>query len=223
MIDGALTTLMILGWLGLFAAVTTIAGTIIAGGSRRATNAGPQSEGHDVPFIIPALAIAPVAIFSAWATARVNLIFPVFEFTDTLDIFLASLTPALILLFGSGLFWRIISLSRSEWSFWYSKPFVRVERAFGKDVQRRLSPMIVTRIALQSGSDCLPLIFSELVIIESIFNAPGLGFWSWEYAKTRDVQSALTSIAGLFVAYGLVNLMILFANRNLGKKLAGYL
>ena len=82
--------------------------------------------------------------------------------------------------------------------------------------------MIGTRVLLQSASDCLPLVFSELVIIESIFNAPGLGFWSWEYAKTRDIGSAAKSIAVLFIAYGLINLAIYFANKNLGKKLTGY-
>ncbi len=226
MIDGALTTTMILGWLAFFAAATTIASTIIAGRAgphRHHATASTQANNQgDIPFIVPALAVAPVVIFAAWITARVNLIFPVFEFTGTAEIITASIAPAAILLFGSGLFARIISLARGEWEFWSAKPFVRVDRAFGKNTTRKLSPMIALRVALQSASDCLPLVFSELVIIESIFNAPGLGFWSWEHAKTRDMNSALLSIAALFAIYGLVNLVILFANRNLGKKLAGY-
>jgi len=228
MIDGALTTTMILGWLALFAAATTMASTFLSGRARRVDHAAhfhhdarPDAQG-DIPFIVPALAIAPVVIFAAWVTARINLIFPVFEFTGTAEIITASIAPAVILLFGSGLFARIISLARGEWAFWSAKPFVRVDRAFGKNTIRKLSPMIFMRVALQSASDCLPLVFSELVIIESIFNAPGLGFWSWEHAKARDLNSALISIAALFAIYGFLNIVILITNRDLGKKLAGY-
>jgi len=40
--------------------------------------------------------------------------------------------------------------------------------------------------------------------------------------QTRDIGSAAKSIAVLFIAYGLINLAIYFANKNLGKKLTGY-
>jgi len=226
-LDGALTTALILGWLGIFTLAATLAGILVHG--RTAGNPDNKSVfriksvSSNIPFIVPSLALAPLAIFSAWAAARVNLIFPVFEFTGITEIAIASIAPALLLFIGSGLLGRIITLSRSEWSFWSEKPFVRVDRAFGKNIPSRLAPMVGSRILLQSASDCLPLVFSELIIIESIFNAPGLGFWSWEYAKTRDVESAARSIAALFFIYGLVNLTIYFANKSLGKKLTGYI
>ena len=225
-LDGALTTALILGWLAVFTLVATLVGIFIHGQNGRNPDDKPvrrvKSESSAIPFIVPSLALAPLAIFSAWAAARINLIFPVFEFSGLSDIAIASIAPALLLFIGSGLLGRIITLSRSEWSFWSEKPFVRVDRAFGKNIRSRLAPMVASRILLQSTSDCLPMVFSELIIIESIFNAPGLGFWSWEYAKTRDVESATKSIAVLFFIYGLINLTIYFANKNLGKKLTGY-
>ena len=225
-LDGALTTALILGWLAVFTLAATLAGIFIHcqsdGSHAEKTMPRVKREATAIPFIVPALALAPLAIFSAWAAARINLIFPVFEFSGLSDIAIASIAPALLLFIGSGLLGRIITLSRSEWSFWSEKPFVRVDRAFGKNIRSRLAPMVASRILLQSTSDCLPMVFSELIIIESIFNAPGLGFWSWEYAKTRDVESAAKSIAVLFFIYGLINLTIYFANKNLGKKLTGY-
>ena len=224
--DGTLTTALILAWLGFFTLTTTLISLFIrnpVNGIGLGNHVGPvKNESSAIPFIVPSLALAPLAIFGAWATARINLIFPVFEFTGLAEIVLASISPALLLFIGSGLLWRIVALNRSEWSFWYAKPFVRVERAFGKNIRRRLAPMIGMRILLQSASDCLPLVFSELIIIESIFNAPGLGFWSWEYAKTRDIEAAGKSVAALFIVYGLINLTIYFANKSLGKKLTGY-
>ncbi len=225
--DGGLTTALILAWLAIFTLSATVAGMFFCNQassikSTALTKRDGSAPRSNVPIIVPSLALAPIAIFAAWATARVNLIFPVFEFADTVEIVVAAIAPAFLLFIGSGLLLRVVALSRSEWAYWYSKPFVRVEQAFGKNVQRRLAPMIGTRVLLQSASDCLPLVFSELVIIESIFNAPGLGFWSWEYAKTRDIGSAAKSIAVLFIAYGLINLAIYFANKNLGKKLTGY-
>ncbi len=225
-LDGALTTALILGWLALFALAATMATIFIHGPALDNPSAKPGNKDDSLPFmvplIIPSLALAPLAIFGAWTMARINLIFPVFEFTGITEIATASFAPAILLFIGSGLFGRILALSRSEWSLWSAKPFVRVDRAFGKNIRIRLAPMIGSRILLQAASDCLPLVFSELIIIESLFNAPGLGFWSWEYAKTRDVESAVKSIAALFFVYGLINLGIYFANKSLGKKLAGY-
>lgn len=225
-LDGALTTALILGWLAVFTLAATLAGIFIHcqsdGSHAEKTMPRVKREATAIPFIVPTLALAPITIFSAWAAARINLIFPVFEFTGIAEIALASIAPALLLFIGSGLLGRIITVSRSEWSFWSEKPFVRVDRAFGKNTRSRLAPMIGSRILLQSASDCLPLVFSELIIIESLFNAPGLGFWSWEYAKTRDMESAAKSIAAIFFVYGAINLTIYFANKSLGKKLTGY-
>lgn len=221
--EGALTTALIFGWVAAFCLVATVLCVIWpAGHSRESQEIIQRQNLATVPLVFPALAMAPLCIFLAWLMLRVNLIFPVFEFTDTADLVTASIAPALILFAGSGLAGRIWSTTRSEWRFWIAKPFVRVESAFGKDPSRRLRPLVATRSLLQSASDCLPLVFSELVIIESIFNAPGLGYWSWEYAKTRELTAAAQAIAILFIAYALLNTAINFANKRLGRKLAGY-
>lgn len=221
--EGALTTTLILGWVAAFCLMATALCVILPARNPNESTAPAQEQNlASVPLVFPALAVAPLCIFLAWLMLRVNLIFPVFEFTDAAELLTASIAPAVILFAGSGLAGRIWSTARSEWRFWTSKPFVRVESAFGKDPRRRLRPLVATRSLLQSASDCLPLVFSELVIIESIFNAPGLGYWSWEYAKTRDITAAARAIAVLFIAYAALNTAINFANKRLGRKLAGY-
>ena len=127
--DGGLTTALILAWLAIFTLSATVAGMFFCSqASSMKSVALANRDGSDlrsnVPIIVPSLALAPIAIFAAWATARVNLIFPVFEFTDTTEIIVAAIAPASLLFIGSGLLWRVVALSRSEWAYWYSKPFV---------------------------------------------------------------------------------------------------
>ncbi len=222
--EGALTTFLILGWVATFClAVTVLCVIFLAQYAKESPGANEKQCLATVPLVFPSLAVAPLCIFLSWLFMRVNLIFPVFEFTGMADLVTAGIAPAAILFTSSGLFGRILATSRNEWNFWTAKPFFRVESALGKDPRRRLRPLIATRSLLQSASDCLPLVFSELVIIESIFNAPGIGYWSWEYAKTREITSAAQAISVLFIAYGFMNTAISFANRRLGRKLAGYL
>lgn len=224
MIDGALTTSLILGWLAVLVLITTLASTWLRF-PKKNSDALHERHGNtsNTPFIVPSLAIAPLVIFAAWSVAQVNLIFPIIEFADTTELLIAALAPALIIFVGSGIAGRIVSLSRSEWHFWREKPFMKVDLAYGKNIRLKLAPLVATRIILQAGSDCLPLIFSELVIIEAIFNAPGLGYWSWEFAKMRDMTAAVQTLAVLLIAYGTINTMITIANKQLGKKLTGYL
>jgi ABC-type dipeptide/oligopeptide/nickel transport system permease component len=224
-LEGGLTTSLILGWVAIFCLAFTGLCVVLTQWRDREKRDGRKAKTIDhatLPLVLPALAIAPLCIFLSWLSFRVNLIFPVFEFTGTVELIKASLAPALILFIGSGLPGRIFSTSRSEWAFWSGKPFVKVEDSLGKNPRRRLRPLVARRTLLQSASDCLPLVFSELVIIESIFNAPGLGYWSWEFAKAREASSAAQVIAVLFLVYALINVSINVANKRLGKKLAGY-
>lgn len=225
MIDGALTTSLILGWLALFLLVSTILSTWLrfpAAAQLTKINVMKESTA-DTPFVLPSLAIAPLIIFTAWSLGRVNLIFPVIEFSETTELMISAIAPAAVIFAGSGILWRITALSRSEWQFWREKPFMQVDLAYGKNIRRRLAPLVATRVILQASSDCLPLIFSELVVIEAIFNAPGLGYWSWEFAKMRDLTAATQTLLALLIIYGAVNTIIAGANRRLGKKLSGYL
>lgn len=171
---------------------------------------------------LPSIVMAPFVIFIFYALFRYNLIFPTMIDGNQSALFRHTLVPALILLLASGMISTLVSSTRDEISRWKSSQFYLVSKSMGIPSWRSLSRLVFWKVQVQSWDRCLPWLFGELIVVEALFNAPGLGLDIWHYAKTQNISSMLEAIAWVVALY----LLLTFLNRrllaSLGRKLNSY-
>ena len=142
------------------------------------------------PFL-PGLLLAPVLVVLFFQGFGLNLIFPVHELTSTGTLVVYGIAPSLVLCFASGLFFCIRSNIQQEFLYWNNKPCALFTKSVGGNTKRQLAKLVVSKSLSSAWLTCLPWLFGELIIVEAIFNAPGLGLDAWNLAKIRDGSSLL--------------------------------
>jgi len=117
---------------------------------------------------------------------------------------LYSLLPICVLGVGNGTVSEVVRYLREEMSRVLADDYIRTARAKGASVWRHafkegfLIPMI-TIIASK-----IPFILGGAVIVEQVFNWPGMGRMAWQAAQDRDFPAimAITVVAATFVRLG---------------------
>ena len=106
---------------------------------------------------------------------------------------------------------------------WKKKPCSAFTKSLGLSPERDLIPTIFLQGLFKSWSQSMPWVFGEILIIECVFNVPGIGFNIWTYAKERQLDNLWQSLAVLLCIY----LFAISINRLfgvwLGKKLENYI
>jgi len=171
---------------------------------------------------LPSLVVAPLLIFFGMSVFGLNLIYPPHFVASIPSIILHAIAPALVLLFASGLFYGINQAMTEEYSAWSSKNFVKLAIASGVSRDRILFKLTVTKVLLESWCKSLPWVIGDLIILESIFNAPGLGLDAWHLAKSRDLVGMMQVIIWLVALYFVISFVTSSLNKKLGRKLEGY-
>ncbi|MGE0174428.1 MAG: hypothetical protein AB7T49_16655 [Oligoflexales bacterium] len=216
MLSHALTTISLLLLCAILAYLQAI-GIFVAHLRRRQL---PAALG-DV-FIVPTMVLGPAALVLGFLIFKTSLIFPVFMFSNYSTILAFSVVPALILCCSSGLALNILNKTITETRHWKSKPCFLVSRAFGKSMFKAYFKPIAWKSFLSAWQQSLPWIFGELVIIESVFNVPGLGSQAWKLARERDFTNLLLVIASMFVLYLLTAKVTHLFHKKLGAKIESY-
>ncbi len=221
MIKYAQTTTLILFWCFLFSVGWT--------GFVYALQAYRKDAGRGLPkpklsgaAILPALVVGPVMLVTAFRVAGINLLFPVHFFASFAALAAAALVPAGVLLVASGMAAAVRRATLTEYEVWSAKTFTRVALAVGRSPHRVLRRLVIVKALTQAWSQCLPWAFGELIIVETVFNAPGLGLDAWHLARTRDLAGlgeVVVWLAGLYLACVGATALV---NRWLGKRLESY-
>ena len=173
-------------------------------------------------FIIPTLLFAPFLVYFFHAFFDLNLIFPVAILSSPEKIAVSSLVPSGVLCVASGLIFNItIDVRRLKLKFRESI-FSKLTLALGLSVEKRLFKLVVLKALIDSWVTSLPWIFGELLIIEALFNAPGLGLDIWHMARMRDIHGFLQGIVWLLGSYFTLSSIAWICSRKLGRKLEGY-
>lgn len=172
--------------------------------------------------VFPVLILGPVVIYYGFHLLDINLLFPMLFEASTTEVLKATAVPAFLLCFAAGLFSRISFGLRRSFDMYRGASFVELTRALGLSARKRLFKLFALKSFLDGLSRSLPWIFSELVIVEALFNAQGLGLALWNFAKMRDLESSLYAAAWLFVLYGLSAAAVKLSSARLGKRLEGY-
>jgi ABC-type dipeptide/oligopeptide/nickel transport system permease component len=170
----------------------------------------------------PALALAALIIFAAYQMFKINLVFPVHMITEWYVIFFSASSPAVVLFLASGLGRNIARQIELEYLRWSAKQFYQTRRSLGLSAVAGVRRLVVLRSLLVSWNISLPWIFSEIIIVESIFNAPGLGLAIWRQAKMRDLEGLISTSLTILFLYLFCYTLSLISNKWLGRKLEGY-
>lgn len=173
-------------------------------------------------FLMPSLVYATLLIIFTYKFLGINLIFPIlFKINITL-LLLKSIIPAIILLLSNGILFKIYYLIHYEFYFWKPKPFVITLKTLGFSYQRILFTLVLIQSFIKSWTQSLLWLFCELVIIEALFNAPGLGLNLIHTAKTRDISAFFINLSYLLLLYMTLFLGSFSINYWIGKKLKTY-
>jgi ABC-type dipeptide/oligopeptide/nickel transport system permease component len=174
------------------------------------------------PTLLPSLILGPLVLIGFYQLFNINLIFPVQLMASLGDIILASLLPAIILLLASGLMFYVFQTTAREVRHWRQKPFVALTLAKGGTESMALRKLVILKSLAEGWSQCLPWLFGELIIVEAMFNAPGLGLDTWNMAKMRNMEGLFQSLLWLGGIYLLSFWLTVRWNRWIGNRLEGY-
>lgn len=170
----------------------------------------------------PSLLLSAVLIVVAYHLFSSVLFFPVSLLSDRWSVFLHAFVPALVLFVSSGLSSLISSSIKAEYEKWVERPSYRTIQAYSLSDWRLLSRVVWIRGVFSSLTHSLPWLFSELIVVEAIFNAPGLGWSLWNYAKLGSYGDMLVSAASLVLAYLVIGMVCHGLEAKIGKRLEGY-
>ena len=172
--------------------------------------------------IMPVLVAAPLTLLLAFRAASINLLFPVTLFATPVELLKATFAPALVLFCASGLGTALTKQIQREYRHWQAQPFIRLSFALGKSTPKELYKLVMSKSLGSAWSQGLPWLFGELVVVEAIFNAPGLGLEAWHMARIRDHSGLLHCVGWLVLLYLVCTTLTSWSNRRLGTRLASY-
>lgn len=175
-----------------------------------------------MPLFLPGVLLAPLMIALGFRVLGLNLIFPPALVATAGEWTLHAVAPALALFFASGLAASIAAEVTGWKQAALQKAFHRTRLAFGLDPERTLRRLVLTAALTRSWERALPWLFSELIVLECLFNAPGLGWDIWQRAKERRLGDLTEAVVILLCLYGICRALAARFSRRLGQRLEGY-
>jgi ABC-type dipeptide/oligopeptide/nickel transport system permease component len=213
------TTTLILAWCAALSLVLSVA--VYAMAAHRHERLG-KGKAPLAGVILPALVVAPLALAAAFKLLGWNLLFPVHFFADWTTLLEAALAPALVLVLSSGLAGSLWRLTHREYAHWRGKTFALMATATGQRPEAALRRLVLAKSLCTAWAQCLPWLFGELIIVEAVFNAPGLGLDAWQLAKVRDLAGLGEAILWLAGLYAIAVALTASVNHWLGRRLETY-
>ena len=114
------------------------------------------------------------------------------------------LLPVLVLGLGNGAFAEVVRYVREETGRVLGEEYVRTARAKGAAVWRHVYKEGLLLPVAEIIASKMPFVLGGAIIVEQVFNWPGLGRLAWQAAQDRDfpVILAITLIAAVVVRLG---------------------
>lgn len=133
-------------------------------------------------------------------------LFPIFSGTDEAapHSWLFALLPVLLLGLSNGALSEIVRYLREEITRVMGEEYIRTARAKGASVWRHAYKEALLLPVSQIIAAKIPFILGGAIIVEQVFNWPGLGRVAWQAAQDRDypVIMAITLLAAIVVRLG---------------------
>lgn len=117
---------------------------------------------------------------------------------------LYTLVPVLVLGLGNGSISEVIRNLREEMSRVMADDYIRTARAKGASVWRHAFKEGLLLPVTEIIASKIPFILGGAVIVEQVFNWPGMGRMAWQAAQDRDfpVMMGIVLVAAVFVRLG---------------------
>ena len=117
---------------------------------------------------------------------------------------LYTLVPVLVLGLGNGTISEVIRNLREEMSRVMKEDYVRTARAKGASIWRHTFKEGLLLPVTEIIASKIPIILGGAVIVEQVFNWPGMGRMAWQAAQDRDfpVIMGIALVAATFVRLG---------------------
>lgn len=117
---------------------------------------------------------------------------------------LYTLVPVLVLGLGNGTISEVIRNLREEMSRVMKEDYVRTARAKGASIWRHTFKEGLLLPVTEIIASKIPFILGGAVIVEQVFNWPGMGRMAWQAAQDRDfpVIMGIALVAATFVRLG---------------------
>jgi ABC-type dipeptide/oligopeptide/nickel transport system permease component len=172
--------------------------------------------------VLPALVLGSIALVGGFRWLGINLLYPVRVLSDGTDMLRAAAAPAIVLVLASGLAGTLVRSIAVECDRWRRQPFVVFARALGRGEAAALRRLVLVKSVSAAWGRCLPWLFGELIVVEVVFNAPGLGLDAWHAAQARDPVAMATALVWLAGLYGICALAAAAAHGWIGRRLESY-
>lgn len=146
------------------------------------------------------LILAPAVIYVFHTIFHINLIdLPLQDSKGR--VFLYFSIPAAILFFACGLYSQLKHNLLVELKNLENTNFMRFTKSLNLNQFKSCHKLLFLRVFSHSYTLNINLLFSELIIIEVLFNCAGLGFASWQHARLLEFQKLIFSMIPLLVCY----------------------
>lgn len=131
-------------------------------------------------------------------------VFPVFSGIGNDAGFLSFLLPVIVLGVGNGTISEVIRYLKDEMSRVMAEDYIRTARAKGASVWRHSFKEGMLIPVTEIIASKIPFILGGAVIVEQVFNWPGMGRMAWQAAQDRDypVIMGIAILAAIFVRMG---------------------
>lgn len=157
-------------------------------------------------YLISALPVFWLGYIAIYISIHSFNFFPLASMSQTKGVndLLYTLVPVLVLGLGNGTISEVIRNLREEMSRVMAEDYVRTARAKGASVWRHAFKEGLLLPVTEIIASKIPFILGGAVIVEQVFNWPGMGRMAWQAAQDRDfpVIMGIVLVAAAFVRLG---------------------
>lgn len=157
-------------------------------------------------YVVSALPTFWVGYLLIYFFTRKLGLFPILSGTDDTQehTWLYAMLPVFVLGLGNGALSEIVRYLREEIARVMSEEYVRTARAKGASIWRHAYKEALLLPVSQIIAAKMPFVLGGAIIVEQVFNWPGLGRVAWQAAQDRDypVIMAITLLAAIVVRLG---------------------
>lgn len=172
---------------------------------------------------LPAIVTIPVLTIAIFRICGKDIHYPITLLTTShWDRITYALLPGFVLAISSGLLRRISLESAHMMHTWQTKSFCSFFAGNGIAAIPLLRTLAYRYALAKSWQLQLPLLFTELVIVECLFNAPGLGYELWQGVLKHNFAAVSLVLMYFLVLYALAYGSSFWISRQLALKLKGY-
>lgn len=211
LLRASVESIFLVGWAVIFSLIGSVILTILwSGGSSRAVSASSR-------IVTYVLSSSPVFLLGYWTLVAIGLSTKAavrHGLIDRLDWFFAwesfgapkYWVAALVLAIGNGMLMEAARSLDAEVRRIRESDFIVFARARGRPLWRHVGVSLVAPVT-SSIVNRLTAIFGGAIVVEYIFNIPGLGRLTWEAATARDSRVLLGAVSLWAFNYAICHLL----------------